>query len=142
MPIYEPALPDKLTLTINLKQHAASVRPFLDSLPKPFSWMVEPEVFSDFLRNVADTGRHIQFDEYTKFAQDLKNKGNEAFAKGDRKAAIKAYKESITRGIEALNTRPTEDKEKQAFALLAVLHSNLAATYLMPGEKKDAKKAL
>jgi hypothetical protein len=131
-----------LHLTTNLKQHADGVRPFLDSLPKPFSWFVEPDSFANFLKDVAYSGRQFRFDGYVKIAQDLKIKGNEAFAKGHRKVAIKAYEEASTRVIEALNTGPTDDQEKCALTLLAILYSNLAATYLIPGEGIDAKKAL
>jgi hypothetical protein len=142
IPLYQPTLPEQLSLTLNLKQHADGVRPFLDTLPKPFSWLVETESFTDFISNANYLGSQIMFEEYAKLAQDLKNKGNAAFAKGDRKAAVEAYDEGIMRGKEALNTMPAEDKKKQMFALLSVIHSNLAATYLMPGEGMDVEKAL
>jgi hypothetical protein len=139
---YEPGLPETLHLTINLKQHADGVRPFLDSLPKPFGWLVEPDSFTDFVKDLAYSGSQFRFDGYMKLGQKLKVKGNEAFAKGHRKVAIETYEEAITRGIEALNTGPTDDQRKRALTLLAILYSNLAATYLIPGEGMDAQKAL
>jgi hypothetical protein len=138
----EPALPECLHLTLNLKQHTPGICPFLDSLPKPFTWLVESDVFTNFIKEASYAGSLLRFEGYIKLAQDLKGKGNEAFGKGQRKAAVKAFKEGIVRCLEALNTKPSDEKEKGAVGLLAVLRSNLAATYLVPGKGMDAKKAL
>ena len=81
-------------------------------------------------------------DEYIKLAQDSKAKGNEALAKCDRGTAIKSFKEGIMHRLGALNTRPMDDLEKSVRSFLVILHSNLAATYLMPGEGMEAKQAL
>jgi hypothetical protein len=139
---YEPALPECLHLTLNVKQHARAVRPFLDSLPKPFTWLVESEVLTNSIKEVSYTMSQLRFDGYIRLAQDLKEKGNESFGKGQRKAAVKAFKEGIVRCLEALNTNPSDEKEKGAVGLLAVLRSNLALTYLVPGEGMNARKAL
>jgi len=111
---YEPALPECLYLTLNLKQHTPGIRPFLDSLPKPFTWLVESDIFTNFIKEASYTGSQLQFEGYIKLAQDLKGKGNEAFGKGQRKAAVKAFKEGIVRCLEALNTKPSDEKERFA----------------------------
>jgi hypothetical protein len=131
----------QLSLFTNIScwtQFRQGLWPFLDTLPEPFTWLVE----SDSFTNIIYTGRQSQFEGYSNLAQDLKGKGNEAFSKGQRKVAIKAYKEGIARCIEALNTQPSDEKEKGTVGLLAVLRSDFAATYLLPGEGIDAKKAL
>ena len=110
---YKPALPERPHLTINLKQHTHGIQP-LDSLPKPFTWLVESSAFIDFVKKIAYSGAKVRFDEYIKLAQDSKAKGNEALAKCDRGTAIKSFKEGIMHRLGAMNTRPMDDLEKCA----------------------------
>jgi len=142
LPGLKPELPATLMFTSNLKAQAEGARLFLDSLPKPFEWTVESSALDTSLKEAFYLGSQILCDKYMELAEELKTKGNEAFVKGDRPAAIEAYEQAIIRGIEAYSERLPEDKATEGLKMLAMCHSNLAAACLIPGDGMDAKRAL
>lgn len=75
-------------------------------------------------------------------AEKSKLIGNAAFSRKERAAAIKAYTEAIKHLIDVLSMKPGLEEEAKAKNLLAICHSNRAATYLIPGAGQDVDQAL
>jgi len=76
--------------------------------------------------------------------QELKEAGNAAYARNDRKAAIDSYKEAIGHLEKMLfkGVADAEEREKTVNEMTAVCYSNLAATRLIPGDGIDAEGAV
>ncbi|KAJ8515517.1 hypothetical protein ONZ45_g7062 [Pleurotus djamor] len=141
LPPLKPALPWFLLLSSRLKLHAEYLKPFLDSLPKPFHWRIETDEeatkLSDGIDQMNQTGVKI----YMEFAEKAKADANAAFKARDRVGAIKGYSDAIDHLVDALSQKPKEEEEKQAHSLLAICFANRAAAYLIHGAGMDAKKA-
>lgn len=129
-------------LSSRLKQHAEGLRAFLDSLPKPFHWRVETAEEAQSLHDGVDKlnqrGVKISLD----LAENDKAAGNYAFQKRDRFAAIKFYTDAIGHLLDALSQKPLPSDEARANKLMCVCFANRSATYLLPGDGIDLKKAL
>lgn len=141
LPPHKPLLPWFLMLSSRLKQHAEGLRAFLDSLPKPFHWRVETAEEAQSLHDGVDKlnqrGVKISLD----LAENDKAAGNSAFQKRDRFAAIKFYTDAIGH-LDALSQKPLPSHEARANKLMCVCFANRSATYLLPGDGIDLKKAL
>ncbi|KDR73474.1 hypothetical protein GALMADRAFT_612005 [Galerina marginata CBS 339.88] len=138
----KPCLPWLLLVSVKLQQHGAVLKPFLDSLPAPLNWRFEtPEEAEGVLEGV-HTLNEQGVREFMALAVKAKTTGNQAFTKKDRKAALDAYGEALGHIIELLSQKPDPDDEAKAVRLRAICYANRAATYLMPGEGSDFKKAL
>ncbi|KII85079.1 hypothetical protein PLICRDRAFT_330928 [Plicaturopsis crispa FD-325 SS-3] len=106
LPPFKPCLPWFLMVSIKFKPHVPNIRPFLDSLPPPFHWRLETldeaSTVSDGVYKLNEEGVRIAQD----FAAKRKRTGDEAMAKGDRAAALKAYEEAIDNLADALLDNP------------------------------------
>ncbi|TFY71397.1 hypothetical protein EVG20_g1601 [Dentipellis fragilis] len=125
IPPFRPALPTAFHLRRRLEPHMSVLRPFLDSLPAPFAYQLETPEMEEVLTSAAAQGR------------------DEAFARRDRAAAIKAYSAAIQYLDDVLdNTSGNPDVEQRLERLVAVVCANRAAAYLLEGEGRDAEMAL
>lgn len=142
IPPLKPCLPWFLLISIRLQQHLPTLKPFLDSLPSPFHWRLETreeaEGLSEGIYQLNEKGVLISMD----LAEKAKVVGNAAFSRKERPAAIKAYTEAIDHLLDVLSMKPDLEEETKAKKLLAICHSNRAATYLISGAGQDAKQAL
>ena len=86
--------------------------------------------------NIAGVAKGIQT------AETEKTRGNQAFAKKNRVAAVQHYTDAIDELVHAAAQKPTDAEEKKIKGMLAVCFANRAAAYLLPGEGQDAQKAL
>ncbi|KAF9009361.1 hypothetical protein BDQ17DRAFT_1421550 [Cyathus striatus] len=120
LPPLKPSLPWFLMVSIKFKQHTKVLKPFLDSLPKPFHWRYET----------------------VEEAEGLKNKGNAAFSRRDRAAAMDAYTEATHCLHVALSLNLDADEEKIAERQLAICYANRAACRLLQGNGIDIRGAL
>ncbi|TFK82260.1 hypothetical protein K466DRAFT_530642 [Polyporus arcularius HHB13444] len=142
IPPFRPQLPEVLMVARKLQAHTAALKPFLDSLPRPFTWRLETaeeeeEVASGVHReNVAGVAKDIRS------AESAKERGNKAFASKNREQAVKLYSEAIESLNDAWAQKPSDAEERKIKSMFAVCYSNRAASYLLPGEGQDAKKAL
>ncbi|KAF9533411.1 hypothetical protein CPB83DRAFT_782965 [Crepidotus variabilis] len=138
----KPKLPWFFLLSIKLAGHAESLRPFLDSLPKPFHWRVETKEEAQGVHDGVDGLNHKGKITAMTRAEKAKNEGNKSFSKKDREAALKSYKQALDLVEDVLCQKPTEAEEKAAKKLQAICFANRAAAYMIPGEGCDASKAL
>ncbi|KAF4608780.1 hypothetical protein EYR40_001127 [Pleurotus pulmonarius] len=127
---------------LQLKQHADGLRPFLDSLPKPFHWRVETAEEAKNLHDGVDKLNQRGVKVSLNLAEKDKTAGNSAFQKKDRVAAIQFYSDAIGHLLDALSQKPMPSDEAKANKLMSVCFANRAATYLLPGDGIDLKKAL
>jgi len=142
IPPLKPCLPWFFLVSVKLKQHEPTIRPFLDSLPSPFHWRFETREEAEQLNDsIFETNQYgIRFG--LESASKSKSIGNAAFARKDRSAAVMAYSDAIDSLIDALCQKPDIQQEKDAKRQLAICYSNRAAAYLIPGPGMDASKAL
>ena len=142
LPPLKPCLPWFLLISIRLQQHLPTLKPFLDSLPAPFHWRLETreeaEGLSEGIHQLNVKGVFVSME----LAEKSKLIGNTAFSRKERAAAIKAYTAAIEHLIDVLSMKPDLEEEAKAKNLLAICHSNRAATYLIPGAGQDANQAL
>ncbi|KAA1475758.1 hypothetical protein DENSPDRAFT_932582 [Dentipellis sp. KUC8613] len=142
-PPFKPGLPMGFLLRRHLEPHMTVLRPFLDSLPAPFAYQLETPEMEEVLSNAAAQGRKDRLNSYLEIVAKFKNEGNEAFARRDRAAAIKAYSGAIKYLDDVLeNTSGNPVEEQRLTRLVAVVCANRAAAYLLDGEGRDAKMAL
>lgn len=118
------------------------MKPFLDPLPAPFHWRLETreeaEGLSEEIHQLNVKGVVVSME----LAEKSKLIGNTAFSRKERAAAIKAYTAAIEHLIDVLSMKPDLEEEAKAKKLLAICHSNRAATYLIPGVGQYANQAL
>jgi hypothetical protein len=136
LPGQEPCLPSVLIIQHNLRHHAQTLQPFLNTLPRPFSWAFESE---DLL--LTSSRSLFSYDISMRRAEDSKVEGNKLFNRLDRNGAILAYTNSINILMSAFRSDPNRDKNSDAEKLLAVCSANRAAAYLTPsgGEAADVE---
>ncbi|KAH9918843.1 uncharacterized protein B0H18DRAFT_882487 [Fomitopsis serialis] len=137
-----PCAPSLRVIAYKLSPHVDALRPFLDSLPAPFSW--RSETFEEAER--VGLGAHslsIQgVAKAIKRAEEEKQLGNEAIGRKDRTAAIKHYSEAYEFLADAIAQNPTVEQTRDIKRVTAICLANRAAALLLEGEGQDAKKAL
>ncbi|PPR04978.1 hypothetical protein CVT24_010436 [Panaeolus cyanescens] len=138
----KPALPWFLLISIKFSQHVDALRPFLDSLPKPFHWRLETRQEAEGVRDGVDEINQKHIPMSMKLAEEAKLAGNQAFAAKNRPVAIKAYTEAINHLHDVMSQNPTEEQSSKAKKLMAICLSNLSATHLLPGTGQAAEPAL
>ncbi|KAI0826083.1 hypothetical protein BC629DRAFT_47313 [Irpex lacteus] len=142
MPPLRPCLPGLLLIALKLSPHVDSLRPFLDSLPAPFSWRVEtPEEAAEvasgiYERNVKGVAQGLST------GQSEKSLGNQALASKDRQKALKHYTEAIESLQDAISQSPNAEEEKKIAELMSVCYTNRSAAWMMGGGGFDPKRAL
>jgi len=138
----KPSLPSHLLISVKFTPHMAAIKPFLDSLPAPFHWRLETrqeaEAVHEGVHALNQQGVQVGLD----LAEKAKIAGNKAFSQKDRRSAIKAYSEALSHLVDVLSQKPNDEDEKKAVNLRAICFANRAATYLVPGDGMDLKKAL
>ncbi|KAG6909441.1 hypothetical protein DXG01_000426 [Tephrocybe rancida] len=138
----KPELPWRLMLSIKFTQHVPHLKPFLDSLPKPFHWRLET---AEEQNKVKEGIFELNEDGVRKAlvaADKFKAAGNAAFTRKDRAGALKAYTSAINALIDVLSMNPGTEDEVRVKTQLAMCHGNRAATHLASGDDMDLKKAV
>ena len=139
----KPALPWQLCVSLKLKPQFSepTIISFLDTLPKPFHWRFETEEERDDLADGIEAKNKEGSKKSYDIAIKMKAEGNAAFAKKEAATAIQAYSDAIEAALDAF-AQKTDESERPTNELLAMCHANRAASYLLPGEAYDARKAL
>ncbi|KAI0694104.1 hypothetical protein BC835DRAFT_1030797 [Cytidiella melzeri] len=142
MPPIRQSLPQLLIIAIKLSPHVDALRPFLDSLPAPFSWRVEtPEEAAEVASGVHEKNvEGVALGLST--AQTEKALGNQAIASKNRSKAVKHYTEAIECLLDAISQNPTKEEKTKIEELLSVCHVNRSVAWMMEGSGLDPKKAL
>ncbi|EAU88152.1 hypothetical protein CC1G_03824 [Coprinopsis cinerea okayama7 len=138
----KPALPELLIISSRLAQQAEGLRPFLDSLPKPFRWRLETREEAQAVADGVFDLNKKNYKAYMERAEKAKASGNKAFVSKDRDSALKAYTTAIEALEDAVGEAASDEEEKKAKQFLAVCFANRAATHLLPGALCDPEKAL
>ncbi|KAI0047343.1 hypothetical protein FA95DRAFT_1606143 [Auriscalpium vulgare] len=126
-----PRLPNRASFTVEFAPHMPVLRPFLDSLPRPVSYHFEtPPLAEEFYK------------QSVAVADELKKKGNVAFAARDGAAALTAYMDAADHLCTALDKTPNANQDAAAKRLLVICYANCAAVYLLDGKGMDAALAL
>ncbi|KAI0080448.1 hypothetical protein K474DRAFT_1615593 [Panus rudis PR-1116 ss-1] len=142
LPPLQPALPELFLISIKLQPHADALRPFLDSLPKPFKWRVEtPEEAQEVAEGV-DAKNKVGVVKGLEKAEAEKSLGNQAIGRKDRKAAVTHYTKALEYLHHAAVQKPTEEQDMKIRKLLSVCLANRAAAWQLDGPGQDPKKAL
>ncbi|KAI0309842.1 hypothetical protein OF83DRAFT_1071407 [Amylostereum chailletii] len=137
--MFKPGLPTLLLVAPAYKSYRPILRPFFDSLPRPFSWK-----FDSGPRTQGSNKVGLVIDVLINVGQGWKTTGNEAYAKKDIALALESY----THGIEHLDYTLKEyglkmklDKSDTVRKLLAVFLANRAAVYLWDSKEFSPQKA-
>ena len=141
-PPLEPCLPSLLVISSKLQQHEAAFKPFLDSLPKPFTWFVSPQSMEEQAEEFNRHRAQLSADRYMKLALENKAEGNKAFRAADGSAAIAAYQEAIRFVGKAQRTTDSAEKVDVMDNFVAICYANCSAARMLPGRSMDAIKAL
>lgn len=141
-PPVQPGLPNFLFFTNKLKQHESALRPFLDSLPRPFQWGFAPKSDEDRALESSYFGRQRECKTYMELARKKKEEGNKAFAAKNGKAAVGAYQEAIHFLSRARSKSDDDEKIVEVEQLMAICYANSSAANLMEGDSRDPQKAL
>ncbi|KAI0357870.1 hypothetical protein OH77DRAFT_1422004 [Trametes cingulata] len=142
VPPLRPALPSLLLIARKLSVHVDALRPFLDSLPKPFTWRLETAEEEDEVASGIHAMNLEGIAKGLRNAESEKALGNQAIARKDRAGAVNHYTEAIESLRDAWGQSPTDEETKKIKTMLAVCFSNRAASWLLPGDGQDARKAL
>ncbi|KAL1741699.1 hypothetical protein HDZ31DRAFT_44842 [Schizophyllum fasciatum] len=134
-------LPKREDLLRKFRQLEAGIRPFLDSLPPPFSWRYESAAEAEEVLDGVYRKSTEVWEKSTKKASEAKARGNAAIKKGDKLQAIAEYTTAIEELEQALTQKQTVEKDKETASALAICHSNRAAAHLM-GPSSDLQKSL
>lgn len=139
----KPALPWQLCVSLKLKPQFSEppITSFLDTLPKPFHWRFETEEERDDLADGIEAKNKDGSKKSYDIATKMKAEGNAAFARKEEATAIQAYSDAIDAAVDAF-AQKTDESEGPTKELLAICHANRAASYPLPGEEHDARKAL
>ncbi|KDR80069.1 hypothetical protein GALMADRAFT_1177526 [Galerina marginata CBS 339.88] len=138
-PPFSPYLPNYLALSPELGKHEAALKPFLDSFPEPFLWMVLSPTRE---RSIYEERRHRameKYDRYISLATEKKEAGNKAYAMKDQAAAVDAFMDAISCVQKGTIISCDIDGTRN---IMAVCHGNCSAARLLNGERRDVKKAL
>ncbi|KAF8884887.1 hypothetical protein CPB84DRAFT_1788774 [Gymnopilus junonius] len=142
---YSPGIPTTLAFSYNLNVHKAALMPFLHSLPFPCSHIFETAEIRNKMADQGDAVAERRFREYIEYATKLKDAGNEAYSKRDRKGAVAKYKEAIDELdkllLKMLSEAPERDKETKDLITVCWANSSAAKLLDIPGEGKDAEGA-
>ncbi|KAF9002939.1 hypothetical protein BDQ17DRAFT_510234 [Cyathus striatus] len=124
-------IPGRLFLTHSLSSVEKAIKPFLDSIPAPFTWGVETEQESVFR------------DQFGVGAGE-KRSANKLFRSNLFAEAIKSYKSAIKSLNDTLGYAYSEKSKIEVEEALAICHANLSAAYLAstPTAQQNLKLAL
>jgi len=142
MPPKTPSIPNELWIARDLSHHIDALLPFLDSLPSPFTWRLQPldQVHGDV--TVDPNAVESSIAKAIQRADEEKRLGNAAFARKEKIAALDHYTKAHGLLADA-GFRTLEEEEKRQLArLLAVCLANRAAVWLMDGTRQYAQDAL
>ncbi|TBU41481.1 hypothetical protein BD309DRAFT_965177 [Dichomitus squalens] len=142
IPPLRPELPEFLLVARKLGQHLPTLRPFLDSLPAPFTWRLETPEEEEEVANGVHAKNVAGVNKGIREAENEKERGNRAFVSKDRTKAVEHYTKAIDWLHDAAAQKPTDVELVKIKAVEAVCLSNRAATWLLPGDGQDAQKAL
>ncbi|KAI0693695.1 hypothetical protein C8T65DRAFT_63286 [Cerioporus squamosus] len=142
IPPLRPQLPEVLMIARKLQVHVPALKPFLDSLPRPFTWRLETEEEEEEVASGVHRENVVGVAKGIRSAELAKERGNRAFASKNRDQAVALYTEAIESLKDAWAQKPSDAEEKKIKAMFAVCYSNRAASYLLPEEGQDALKAL
>lgn len=138
----KPCLPSALLISLKLRAHIPNLKPFLDSLPAPFTWRLETNEESDIVNEGVHELNERGVKSSLRLATEQKLAGNAYFSRKDREGALRAYRETIDHLWDALAQNPDEHDKQTIKKNLAVCYANRAAALLIDGPGIDAKAAL
>ncbi|KAH9915214.1 uncharacterized protein B0H18DRAFT_1042181 [Fomitopsis serialis] len=142
VPPKTPSIPHELWIGRDLSPHIDALLPFLDSLPSPFTWRLQPldQVHGDVPvdPNVVESSiaKAIQR------ADEEKRLGNAAFGRKEKIAALDHYTKAHGLLADAAFRTLEREEKRQLTRSLAVCHANRAAAWLIEGTSQDAQNAL
>ncbi|TRM61720.1 hypothetical protein BD626DRAFT_570435 [Schizophyllum amplum] len=142
MPPSKPALPEFYLVSSKLEPHAAVISPFLDSIAPPISWRFETDDEANDVSNGVYQKNVDSPQINLKLAEEMKARGNAAYANKDKDAAVAEYTAAIKRLCDAMASQPDDADEKSIRRRLAVCYANRAAALLISGSESELKKAL
>jgi hypothetical protein len=137
-----PAVPNILILSDKYQQHSQAIKQFLDTIPRPFTYHIEDAEGSGFMNQIMYMKAEAEYKKHKAAAEKDKLRGNEAFRRGDGKAAIEAYTHSLRNLEDAKRQKVPEEKKKEIMHLMAQSCSNRSAAALLPGESRDIQLAI
>ncbi|KAI0088310.1 hypothetical protein BDY19DRAFT_891241 [Irpex rosettiformis] len=142
IPPNRPLLPELFLIALKLSPHVDSLRPFLDSLPAPFTWRVEtPEEAAEVASGVHEQNAKGVARGWSS-GQTEKSLGNKALANNDSQKAVAHYTEAIESLQHAMSQNPTKEEKKSISELISVCFANRSAAWMLQGRGVDPKKAL
>lgn len=142
LPPNRPCAPSLLVIAYKLSPHVDALRPFLDSLPAPFSWRLETPEEAEGVGSGVHNLNVKGIAKATKRAEEEKRLGNEAIGRKDRASAVKHYSEAYEFLADAIAQNPVDGEKRDIKRAMAICLANRAAAWLMEGEGQDAKTAL
>jgi len=120
----------------------SSLRPFLDTLPRPFTWRVQTPNEANILASSVEEHRSGAVSRLLHAAETAKARGNVAFAGRVQSAALEEYSTAIEALVTASLQKATDAEMRRIKPLMSVCYANRAAVYLMEGPWRDAEEAL
>ncbi|THH29493.1 hypothetical protein EUX98_g4696 [Antrodiella citrinella] len=142
MPPFSKSLPGLLLIALKLEPHVTTLRPFLDSLPAPFTWRLETPEEAGEVADSVDQMNKTGIAEGLRSGSRSKVLGNDAMKRKNRPDAVRHYTDAVGWLWGAASQKPDTKELKEIDALWSVCLGNRAAAYLMDGEGQDAAKAL
>ncbi|KAK1226657.1 hypothetical protein PQX77_010369 [Marasmius sp. AFHP31] len=119
------------------------LRPFLDTLPKPFHWLVESREEEQRVKDIAHAQRQELMAKCMAMGNRYKEQGNQAFKAGKRDEALQLYQAAIDAVYKIWGGGdPDKEQERKAYRLIAMCYANRSAAWMIEGEGGDAEKAL
>ncbi|KAI0063877.1 hypothetical protein BV25DRAFT_1837421 [Artomyces pyxidatus] len=132
-------LPEYMIVTFEFTSYMQTLRPFLNSLPAPFAWHLEPPGLAQLLFGETDGDR---FRSFVQGGITENTAGNEAHGMGDRRRALVAYTKAIRYIGKAVKLKLDDIEKEVARKLLPVFLANRAITLLAGSGRRDARQAL
>ncbi|TFY57947.1 hypothetical protein EVJ58_g6717 [Rhodofomes roseus] len=136
-----PSLPNVLWFHRDLSRHIDAFCPFLETLPAPFSWRVQPP------DEGGDTSAYGGVDMSSiarsiRRAEEEKRLGNAAFGRKNCTTAIKHYSKAHDLLTDAGSRDPTDEEKPDLNRSLAICLANRAAVWVMEGPHHNPEAAL
>ncbi|KAF9528349.1 hypothetical protein CPB83DRAFT_835841 [Crepidotus variabilis] len=125
---------------------------FFNQFKPPFTWIFETDQIRDNIGEKDLKRANESFRKYMKYSEDLKERGNKAFAGGRREEAVAKFQDAAENLDKLLLKKISEphEKEAQTRLLLAICLSNCSAAIMLvvdgqkdvDGSIKDAERAI
>ncbi|KAI0067114.1 hypothetical protein BV25DRAFT_1835423 [Artomyces pyxidatus] len=130
---------DLIIISCELVTYMPILRPFLSTIPPPFTWMVETLSLRRFLfEEDSPTGRFACLME---LAVDANAKGNDWYRGNDRTRGLVGYNVAISSISSALKMDLTDSQRRTVGDVFAIVLANRASVLLAGGSLTDAKQA-